>query len=78
MAAGARRHQPDAPRHQLYRPLPDGLRAQGHPARLRPDLDTLIDDYLEYNPTRNRALDFLPLFLHLDEDARAGRGGQIR
>ena len=33
-----------------------------------PDLDTLIDDYLEYNPTRNRPLDFLPLFLHLDEE----------
>jgi hypothetical protein len=33
-----------------------------------PDLDTLIDDYLEYNPTRNRALDLLPLFLHLDEE----------
>jgi hypothetical protein len=33
-----------------------------------PDLDTLIDDYLEFNPTRNRALDFLPLFLHLDEE----------
>ena len=33
-----------------------------------PDLATLIDDYLEDNPTRNRALDMLPLFLHLDED----------
>lgn len=33
-----------------------------------PDLDTLIDDYLEYSPSRNRALDFLPLFLHLDEE----------
>lgn len=33
-----------------------------------PDLDTLIDDYLEYNPTRNRALDLLPLFLYLDEE----------
>jgi len=33
-----------------------------------PALDTLIDDYLEWNPTRNRALDFLPLFLHLDEE----------
>jgi hypothetical protein len=33
-----------------------------------PDLDTLIDDYLEFNPTRNRALDLLPLFLYLDED----------
>lgn len=33
----------------------------------RPDLATLIDDYLAHNPTRNRALDMLPLFLHLDE-----------
>lgn len=33
-----------------------------------PDLDTLIDDYLACNPTRNRALDFLPLFLELDEE----------
>jgi hypothetical protein len=33
-----------------------------------PDLATLIDDYLEYNPTRNRILDMLPLFQHLDAD----------
>ncbi|MDQ2075935.1 amidoligase family protein [Marinimicrobium sp. ABcell2] len=32
-----------------------------------PDLSTLIDDYLLDNPTRNRALDLLPLFLHLDQ-----------
>jgi hypothetical protein len=32
-----------------------------------PDTPTLIDDYLADNPTRNRALDMLPLFLHLDE-----------
>lgn len=32
-----------------------------------PDLATLIDDYLEHNPTRNRALDMLPLFMFLDE-----------
>lgn len=32
-----------------------------------PDQDTLIDDYLDENPTRNRALDMLPLFLHLDK-----------
>jgi hypothetical protein len=31
-----------------------------------PERDTLIDDYLADNPTRNRALDMLPLFLHLD------------
>jgi hypothetical protein len=33
-----------------------------------PDLDQLIDDYLASNPTRNRALDLLPLFLHLDPE----------
>lgn len=33
----------------------------------RPDLSRLIDDYLFHNPTRNRALDLLPLFTHLDE-----------
>ncbi len=32
-----------------------------------PDLPQLIDDYLRHNPTRNRALDMLPLFAHLDE-----------
>lgn len=34
----------------------------------QPDLPTLIDDYLEMNPTRNRALDLLPLFSFIDED----------
>ncbi|NNL56670.1 MAG: amidoligase family protein [Pseudomonadales bacterium] len=33
-----------------------------------PDLPGLIDDYLEHNPSRNRSLDMLPLFAHLDED----------
>ena len=33
-----------------------------------PELATLIDDYLADNPTRNRALDMLPLFMFLDED----------
>lgn len=32
-----------------------------------PDLTTLIDDYLARNADRNRALDMLPLFAHLDE-----------
>ncbi|MDY8110163.1 amidoligase family protein [Fulvimarina sp. 2208YS6-2-32] len=32
-----------------------------------PDLDVLMDDYLTANPTRNRDLDLLPLFLHFDE-----------
>ena len=33
-----------------------------------PDLDTLIDDYLHHNPTRNRELDMLPLFAYLRPD----------
>lgn len=33
----------------------------------QPELSELIDDYLRFNPTRNRALDLLPLFVHLDE-----------
>ncbi|PAV25714.1 hypothetical protein CF392_09595 [Tamilnaduibacter salinus] len=33
-----------------------------------PDLDRLMEDYLWYNPTRNRALDLLPLFAYLDRD----------
>jgi hypothetical protein len=33
----------------------------------RPELTRLMDDYLEANPTRNRALDLLPLFAHLDQ-----------
>jgi hypothetical protein len=32
-----------------------------------PSRAELIDDYLAANPTRNRALDMLPLFAHLDE-----------
>lgn len=31
-----------------------------------PAMPYLIDDYLRYNPTRNRALDMLPLFKYLD------------
>jgi len=39
----------------------------------RPDRDQLIDDYLDANPTRNRGLDMLPLFVHLDEQRVRGR-----
>ncbi|NMT64740.1 hypothetical protein DIT72_14915 [Marinobacter orientalis] len=31
-----------------------------------PDMDQLMKDYLHYNPTRNKALDLLPLFAHLN------------
>jgi hypothetical protein len=37
-------------------------------ADYQPNINQLIDDYLEYNPTRNRALDMLPLFSHIDDD----------
>jgi hypothetical protein len=37
-------------------------------AAYSPNRDRLIDDYLDANPTRNRALDLLPLFLHLDPE----------
>ncbi|SFR50325.1 Putative amidoligase enzyme [Marinobacter daqiaonensis] len=33
-----------------------------------PDMAGLMHDYLNENPTRNRALDLLPLFAHLDKD----------
>lgn len=34
----------------------------------RPDMDTLVADYLAANPTRNRELDLFPLFAHLDPE----------
>ena len=34
----------------------------------KPSLNGLMRDYLEMNPTRNRALDFLPLFAHINKD----------
>lgn len=33
-----------------------------------PTLDQLMQDYMQYNPTRNRSLDLLPLFAHLDQE----------
>lgn len=34
----------------------------------RPDMGQLIDDYIQYNPSRNHALDLLPLFAWFDEE----------
>lgn len=31
-----------------------------------PNVEQLMRDYLKYNPTRNKALDLLPLFAHID------------
>lgn len=33
-----------------------------------PDMDQLMKDYLHYNPTRNKALDLLPLFAYLNSN----------
>jgi hypothetical protein len=33
-----------------------------------PTMQTLIEDYLQANPTRNRSLDMLPMFSYIDED----------
>lgn len=34
-----------------------------------PDIDRLIGDYLQVNPTRNKSLDMLPLFAFIDPEA---------
>src|SRR5690606_31944054 len=47
-------------------PLPGRYIRRVIDAGYAPTLETLIDDYLAENPTRNRALDLLPLFAHLD------------
>ena len=49
-------------------PFPKGYVRKVVAAGYAPNLDALIDDYLRDNPTRNRALDLLPLFLHLDPE----------
>jgi hypothetical protein len=49
-------------------PFPANYARQVVAADYSPNLDRLIDGYLESNPTRNRALDLLPLFLHLDPE----------
>lgn len=38
-----------------------------------PSLEQLIGDYLEFNPTRNRDLDLLPLFMDIAPDQIEGR-----
>jgi hypothetical protein len=34
----------------------------------KPDFDTFLDDYLRFNPTRNRCLDLLPLLAYFNEN----------
>jgi hypothetical protein len=48
-------------------PFPDAYEALVLDEAYAPDRRTLIENYLEHNPTRNRALDMLPMFTHIDE-----------
>ncbi|MBV2128489.1 amidoligase family protein [Arsukibacterium indicum] len=48
-------------------PYPKAYQQKITDSAYQPALSELIDDYLEFNPSRNRALDCLPLFLHLDQ-----------
>lgn len=49
-------------------PHPDALVERFMDPDYAPSLEALIDDYLRLSPTRNRDLDMLPLFAHLDEE----------
>jgi hypothetical protein len=48
-------------------PFPDDYARRICDAAYAPSMSELIDDYLAFNPTRNRELDMLPLFAWLDE-----------
>jgi hypothetical protein len=43
-----------------------------------PDMPQLMKDYLHYNPTRNKALDLLPLFAHIDKELLARYVDDVR
>lgn len=47
-------------------PFPESYRRRVLDPRYQPDFKDLISDYLDENPTRNRALDMLPFFATLD------------
>lgn len=46
-------------------PFPKGYQQKVLSAEYNPSMEQFIDDYIAANPTRNRALDLLPLFAHL-------------
>jgi hypothetical protein len=54
-------------------PFPDEYTRRICDADYAPGMSELIDDYLVFNPTRNRELDMLPLFAWLDEARVAAR-----
>lgn len=54
-------------------PYPQKYRALVLSPSYAPDMERLIDDYLTWNPTRNRALDLLPAFCHIAPDTVLAR-----
>lgn len=62
-------------------PFPTAYRKKVLAPDYAPDVDGLIADYLEHNPTRNRGLDMLPVFATLRRDvvlAGAKEHGQVK
>ncbi len=53
-------------------PYPDDYLALILDPDYRPEIEGLIRDYIEFNPTRNRGLDLLVLFATLDDDLVRG------
>lgn len=49
-------------------PFPESYLALVLDPAYRPSVAALIDDYLRHNPTRNRALDMLPIFSEIDSE----------
>jgi hypothetical protein len=47
------------------RAFPEAYRRKILTPDYQPDWQTLVDDYLEHNPTRNRPLDLLPMIGHI-------------
>lgn len=47
------------------RPFPESYRRKVLQPDYAPDGPTLVSDYVEHNPTRNRTVDLLPLFVHV-------------
>lgn len=54
-------------------PFPEPYRRRVVDPAYAPDLDGLVDDYLESTPTRNRPLDMLPVFAWIFPDRVAAR-----
>lgn len=60
----------------FVRPFDDDFRAFVCRPDYAPSMNTLIDDYLRFNPTRNRPLDLLPLFAFIDEETVLARAAE--